>query len=47
MIFIVDDFGVTSSKVEKVSRVELVVSDDFLGEERKVGGGLIFVVGCC
>ena len=47
MIFIVNDFGVTGSKVEKVSRVELVVSDDFLGEERKVGGGLIFVVGCC
>ena len=47
MIFVVEDSGVTSSKVEKVSRVELVVSDDFLGEERKVGGGLIFVVGCC
>ena len=36
-MFIVNDFGVTSSKVEKVSRVELVISDDFLGEERKVG----------
>ena len=37
VIFVVEDSGVTSSKVEKVSRVEMVISEDFFGEERKVG----------
>ena len=31
------DFGVTSSKVKEVSRMELVIKDDFFGEERKLG----------
>ena len=31
------DFGVTGSKVKEVSRVELVLKDDFFGKDRKLG----------
>ena len=31
------DFGVSGSKVKEVSRVELVLKDDFFGKDRKLG----------
>ena len=31
------DFGVTGSKVKEISRMELVLKDDFFCKERKLG----------
>ena len=35
-IFAVCEFYIAGSEVEEVSRVEMIVSDEFLGEEREV-----------